>query len=123
MSDGTKAVKGRVWRDLIRNAARRGISVHLTKEQAYELFDQPCHYCGYRQERTRAERTGYCASIDRKDNDGNYTEANVLAACIYCQQAKSDRTYGKFMAYIDRITAHNLRKVLDKIRQTGDDSQ
>ncbi len=58
--------------------------IDIAREEAYVLFDQPCYYCG--KKATEAMPNG----LDRKDNSGGYTKANVLTCCTSCNMGRGD---------------------------------
>jgi 5-methylcytosine-specific restriction endonuclease McrA len=110
------------YNELVAHAKKLGVQVTLTQDQAFQLCKLPCHYCGDIRERTvhskSGTRTAWCSGIDRKDSTVGYTEQNSVPCCWPCNRGKGKMPYRDFLAYIDQVTSHNLRKVLDKIRQT-----
>ncbi len=87
-------------------AKDRGIPFELTDEQAYALFEQPCHYCG---EEPRARYTDHYngsylhSGIDRKDSSKGYTVDNCVSCCPTCNFMKRARPYEEWVAWLDRM--------------------
>ncbi len=91
------------------NATVRGVSLDITKEEAFRLMTRPCHYCG-------AEPSQVCApkklwtffvynGLDRVDNSLGYTAQNTVPCCKICNRAKNDLPLAEFMEWIQRLTS------------------
>jgi len=96
-------------------AKKRNVPFDLTIDEFRLITSNPCHYCGvlpYKLVRS------ICPSFNKHMNDwgnyiyngidqkiagGGYVIDNVLPCCEICNWAKSDRTYEKFIAYLDRL--------------------
>lgn len=94
-----------------RNAQRRGFSWDLSDEDFDGLTSSDCFYCGqppgtvYRSGKYEGGEFTY-NGLDRRDSTAGYLPDNVVACCPLCNRAKSDMSYGDFMAWLARLTAH-----------------
>lgn len=96
---------------LVRNtykasAKQRNLKWSLTDDQARDLFQSPCHYCGvlpYRKSVSWGGKEFVYNGIDRIDSDAGYTLGNTVSSCRPCNVAKMDREYGDFIQWAIRI--------------------
>lgn len=94
----------------------RGRQFLLTREQYYNLTMQPCAYCGGID--LRGDPPTPCNGVDRVDNNIGYIESNCKSCCKMCNRAKNNMHVNSFFRWIDFLVAHRLKNMLDKIRQT-----
>lgn len=81
-----------LYNRLLREAAKRDISVDLTFEQFLLLTDiECCRYCGKRINWYKHSRKGGAgANLDRNDNSKGYSVDNVCVCCYTCNTRKSN---------------------------------
>ena len=86
----------------------------LTNEEAYEIFQSNCYYCGTKPSQIRKTRKlalPYIYNgIDRIDNNLGYTKENCVPCCKYCNYAKRDRTIKDFFDWAKKL-GENLSKL------------
>lgn len=75
------------------NAKNRNIPFLLTKEDAEQLCNAKCFYCG-------KER---CLGIDRIDNSKPYVKENCVPCCGCCNRMKMDLDFNFFMEQVRKI--------------------
>lgn len=80
----------------------KSIEWALTKEQAYQLFDGVCEYCG-------SDPTPM-NGIDRVDNNRGYTTDNVVSACKKCNLMKLTMIQDIFIAHCKKIAEWSATK-------------
>lgn len=73
----------------------KGIEWALTDEQALELFEMPCRYCG---------DVGH--GIDRVDNFLGYVTKNVVPCCSMCNFMKNKISAEDFLKHVAKVTAY-----------------
>ena len=92
------------------NAKRRGYKWELTKEQAFSLSQQNCHYCSASPANcTKSPRnngTFIYNGLDRIDNSLGYVSGNVVPCCWKCNRAKGTMTVEEFSAWLCRAYEH-----------------
>jgi hypothetical protein len=71
----------RKYKAYVHSARIRGKLFTLSLEQATELFQKPCYYCG------DIQRNGL-NGIDRRDNNIGYLLKNCVPACKWCNRMK-----------------------------------
>ena len=79
------------------NAKKRGYGWALKDTTVYELFKQPCHYCGI------TDKIG----IDRVDNSKGYTIENAVPCCSPCNKMKGTMLVEEFKNHCIEITKFN----------------
>jgi hypothetical protein len=90
-----------------RTAIRFGKKFELSKQQAKELFQSPCHYCGTEPAQIFRNRT--CIhyfiynGIDRLANHRGYVRGNVVAACKVCNYVKRAMDHSELMQWVSRV--------------------
>jgi len=89
------------------NAARKGLPFHLDESQVGALIRAACAYCGLEAAPTNG--------IDRLDSELGYVLSNVVTACSTCNYAKREMSPSAFLAWAERIHAH--QSVLQRDRQ------
>lgn len=109
---------GRAARNIIlarykRNALTRGKEWDLSDDEALEMMDLNCHYCGSPPANVQGNGSygrlnGEWAynGIDRKNNNLGYVSRNVVPACASCNRAKNTMPYAHFMAWIGRLVRY-----------------
>lgn len=123
--DGLSAFRQLVFR-YKKSAKRRGISYELSDDDCKSLFALPCTYCGcppshtfhignnYKKDRKFAGIGGVKPiiynGIDRIDSKLGYVQGNVTTCCRVCNQAKMDMSVGRFLAWAQRVAAHQNRQ-------------
>lgn len=101
-----------------RNAERRNLVFHLSKEEFRRLATSNCYYCNskpsnyYKNQRTSG---GVIYSgIDRVDSSRNYVLDNCVPCCSDCNYAKRKMSIQQFIDWISRIS--NSEFFLNKVR-------
>lgn len=94
------AARNRMFTRRRADARARGKTFALTQEQAFVLFDEPCHYCGAEPSnvatpRTRPQEFRF-SGIDRVDNREGYSPGNVVACCATCNRMKLELSVSDF---------------------------
>lgn len=91
-------------KEIKRKAPERGINFEISDEKVLELIQQPCRYCGIYYSSINAYGETYSEmGIDRIDNNGNYTNDNVVIACWPCNRMKFTSKYDDFFKYCVNI--------------------
>jgi hypothetical protein len=89
------------YRNLVRAAEKRGITVALTLEQYQSIAaDQPpCHYCELPivWAAHNSPESGRGHNLDRKDSGTGYTVENVVPCCAGCNESKMCRSYAEWV--------------------------
>lgn len=107
---------------------KMGLDWQLDREQAKDLFQRPCYYCGTephtvknaykkhiqsRQSDLSKQRCRDAAiklnGIDRIDSTKGYFVDNCVTCCSVCNFAKRDLTIDDFFAWIDRLIKHRMK--------------
>ncbi len=83
-----------------RAAASRNLRFDLTQEVAEGMVMQKCYYCNALPHPVHG--------IDRLDNDGHYTDENVVTSCVLCNRMKKKSSVTAFMEHVQRIYAFNI---------------
>ena len=102
------------FKDIKRNAERRGIEFNLTIQYISELFDKQngiCALSGMEIEFGRVRTSGTTASLDRIDSTKGYIEGNVQWVHKLVNRMKMDITEDVFLQLCEKITTHR-RKVV-----------
>jgi hypothetical protein len=95
------------------NCKKNGRELALTFDDFKSLCQQPCHYCD-----------GSGVGVDRVDSSKGYTKDNVVPCCTFCNQMKSDKLVGDFLAKVRAIYLHSLvEDALQQILDTLPDSR
>lgn len=85
-------------------AEKRNHAWELLDEQAMELFDKVCFYCG---EVPGAKQLN---GIDRRDNTLGYTTQNSVACCGSCNVMKHKLSAEEFIAKCSKISMFHAQK-------------
>lgn len=86
------------------NSLRRNLNYNLSDEFSLRLLSLPCHYCNKYYSNVNFYGETYSKmGIDRIDNNGHYTEDNVVTACFVCNRMKHMSTYEDFFKYCYNI--------------------
>lgn len=85
-------------------AKSRGFDFDLTKEQVWDMCQQPCSYCGCEpsQELRVVKGNGSLIynGIDRVDTSKGYVRDNVVSCCGHCNQAKALLSVDEFRTLV-----------------------
>lgn len=89
---------------------RQSVPWEITKEEVWELIQQPCHYCGCEPHHTWGMKTGNGQitynGLDRVDSLRGYVEDNVVPCCGTCNKAKQTMSVQEFRDWICRVHGH-----------------
>ena len=87
------------------SAKKRGYEYDLTEEEAVELFESDCFYCGDPPSNAKKDkdRVYLYNGIDRLDNSRGYYSDNVVSCCHTCNKMKMDLSYSEFIDHIAKI--------------------
>lgn len=83
------------------NAKRRNIDFCLTKEQFYNLTQQPCYYCN--------DLLDY-NGIDRIDSNQGYLIENCVPCCQYCNKMKLNYSLDFWIEHMKKILENMEKK-------------
>lgn len=87
-----------------KNAKKRNIEFHLSKEEFYSITSKPCNYCGGY---SRVDLNGDAYNgVDRIDSNKDYTIDNVVPCCDVCNKMKLDYSTDFFLNHINKIIKH-----------------
>jgi len=87
-----------LWTNLIGNAKRRGIEVHINKQDILDMYNSQeglCNVTGLPMQKssnTIQKRNPFAASVDRIDSAGGYTLDNIQMVCGRVNLMKLDGT-------------------------------
>lgn len=97
-------------------AQKRNLVWNLSDEQAKELMDANCYYCGAIPANGNSERCHNIFNgvylyngIDRIDNTQGYVKNNVVSCCKTCNYAKRDMPLGVFKAWVGDLLKYYPR--------------
>lgn len=94
-----------IWSRYLNRAEERKLQVEITVEQAKEIFQRRCFYCGaepFAIARRRGKSFKY-NGIDRYNNDIGYTPSNCVPCCKVCNCAKSSLSPKVFHDWIKSV--------------------
>jgi len=104
------SVKRRKYKGYEKRAQAKQLEFNLSIEQALELFDSNCHYCGIEPQEIDAiyngntiDGTCKANTIDRVDSSKGYTFDNVVASCNTCNKAKLEMSDETFRTWINKV--------------------
>lgn len=83
-----------------KEAAKRDIEFHLTKEEFMEIIKEKCSYCGDISEEKQFN------GVDRVNSKGHYTNDNCVSACTLCNYLKHAMPVDLFLQRIEHILTH-----------------
>lgn len=94
-----------------RNAESRSLEFRLTDEQAMEMMQKDCFYCGASPKESvevSGDRsvTSIRNGIDRVDSSRGYEMTNVVPCCAECNRAKGASPAESFVARCARIASN-----------------
>jgi hypothetical protein len=84
-----------------RDATKRDIEFHLTKDEFMEIIKQKCVYCGDMSEEKQFN------GIDRVDSKGHYTIDNCVSACTLCNYLKHAMPIDLFFMRIEHLLTYS----------------
>jgi len=99
-----------------RHAIDRNLEFKLTEQQAIDIFDKDCHYCGIPPSNTKTVKpskrlrakykctitTYYYSGIDRIDSNLGYSIDNCVPCCFRCNNSKSNLKLDDWKDWIKR---------------------
>lgn len=96
------------------SARRRNIPYILTEDEAINLIQDICYYCGRKPSSIVKEGSKFVEpflynGIDRVDNSKGYERSNVVTCCYRCNVAKSDQSLENFLAMIRDIYEKTIK--------------
>lgn len=95
-----------------KGAIDRKLTWSISDEEALELFQQNCVYCGIGPSnicKTYSKNFIY-NGIDRVDNTKGYEKENLVTCCKICNYAKHNMPLEDFLAWVDRLVANRLKQ-------------
>jgi hypothetical protein len=104
------------------SAKKRGHVDHLTDAQISALSQGNCHYCNATPSMVKVTSSQHATpdaiqasrfvhnGIDRIDAFKGYIEGNVVSCCKICNIAKHTRGRAGFLAWIEQVYNHSIRK-------------
>lgn len=109
-----KAHKNAIIADYSRHARDRGLEFSLSFDEAVNLFNGDCAYCGAPPSNTKTVKpsqrlrtkynctitTYYYSGIDRVDSSKGYTIDNCVSCCFLCNTSKSNHTLDEWKNWI-----------------------
>ncbi len=102
-----------LWNDYKVEAKKRGLCWALTREQARERHDLPCHYCGTAPAQTYRNKqlngVAIYNGIDRVNNALGYVLDNCVACYWLCNRNKGKLSADEFKAWVRRVYEHACR--------------
>ena len=87
-------------------ASKRKLVWQLDSVEAFEMIQEPCHYCGAKVKFPET-RNG----LDRLDNTKGYIKDNVVACCYPCNIAKHEMSREEFKTHILKIYENWASKI------------
>lgn len=87
-----------------KGAKRRNMLFELSKEEFDSITNQPCFYCG--------EKNDSSNGIDRIDNKIGYILNNCLPCCSMCNWMKQNLSQDVFLKHIEKIYNHATKNSL-----------
>ena len=85
------------WRQFLKQAKQRNITVLFDFAFFQNLITQHCHYCN--QVPTAEKRMG----IDRLESSGSYEANNVVPSCATCNYMKGTMSKHAFLSHVSLI--------------------
>lgn len=96
------------------DAKRRALDFCLGFDEAMELFQSNCAYCGEPPRRTNYIRVAGSAfqynGIDRINNSKGYEPENCAPSCLKCNEVKRAMTLHDFRQYVKKLYTHLWEK-------------
>lgn len=102
------AAKNTVFLYYRNNAKKRNIPFLLSKEEVFQIIEQPCYFCGaIKSNIINTDTYTYRYNgIDRINSNIGYNKNNIVACCKYCNRAKSDMSLDMFIEWIKKVARH-----------------
>jgi hypothetical protein len=100
----TRTNQNRVFYSYQKDAKKRGIDFHLTKDEFIEIIKQKCVYCG------DISNEKQFNGIDRVDSRRHYTLDNCVSACTLCNYLKHATPVEIFFQRIEHILTYSGKK-------------
>ncbi len=106
-----------VYDDYRQGAKQRELKFNLTKEEAWSIFIQRCHYCNSDLCHKQISKYG-CGDfshngIDRVNNDLGYSIENCVPCCVNCNRLKSTESKEGFLEWVEKVYS-NLKLLPDR---------
>jgi len=102
-----EAIRNSILLSYKHNARRKNNKFYLTDEEAFELFQTNCFYCGIPPSKITRKKRMYGEyihnGIDRKDNNLGYTKENSVACCKDCNFKKGNQDLNGFLEWIKKV--------------------
>lgn len=95
------------YTEMKKDAKRRGIEFSITLQEAEDMWQKPCSYCG---------RKISILSLDRIDNNKPYNKDNVTVCCRWCNYSKGTGSLSFFYRQC-KLVVENMPK---SMRSLGD---
>jgi hypothetical protein len=82
----------------------------LTKEEFFDITQQPCYYCNEPPSNKTVSRCNpnnvfIYNGLDRIDSKLGYIKSNVVPCCITCNKAKNDMSQSDYLEWIKKTYA------------------
>jgi hypothetical protein len=100
-------VSKRFWKTLRTNALNRGLSLNVTIQEIWQLFEKQNRQCALSGLNLQMNHT---ASLDRIDNNKNYTLDNIQWVHKHINRIKMDLNQQYFIELCQTVTEHVSRK-------------
>ena len=115
--DDETRVKRRRLLTYKKNAKTRNLQWELADDEAWELMQSNCYWCGdppfvttfWKRDRRSRTATWPVNGIDRLDSEIGYVTGNCVASCFECNRAKSDLSTRQFLAHVQSIVLYQAR--------------
>lgn len=100
---------------MLKSAKSRNIKVTLTYNNYRKIIKGKCFYCGT----SLSTENGY--SIDRFDNNKEYSIDNSLGCCWDCNRSKGTKSHLEYYRWMNRLLNHQkkLHEIELKMRKNG----
>lgn len=101
-----------LWDQIVRNAQKRGIPIHITPEEAYEIYKSQGGRCALSGveihfPRCATEFRNATASMDRIVNSNGYTRENVQWLHKDVNRMKNTHQQDYFIALCRKVASHS----------------
>lgn len=93
----------------------RNYKFDISKDEFEKTIQQPCFYCGSKEERTFNNSNKYTtpykyiSGIDRKNNDLGYTMENIVPCCEQCNKSKRTLSVQEFKMWLNNAFNQMVR--------------
>ena len=94
----------------LRDAPKKAKTDFLTREERYNIMNQPCYKCGI-------EKSN---GVDRVDSSKDYTLENSMPCCEICNKMKKDLMTDDFEKHVYFVYKHTKYWVLSNISNISD---